>query len=113
MLLNELLGNLKNKIKRDVEFGRSYAANVVDQEIERKKAAIDSGNGIPKDINKTKIALNNRLLGKSLTADDLNIFKILTKNKDEDIANAAIDTLRKLPLSSQNQRVLQNYLHSL
>ena len=108
MLLNEFIGGLKKKIKQDLEFGKTYAANVVDQQ--QAKAASPSTKLDPK---KVKIAIQNRLGSAALTADDLAIFQSLSKSKDDAIADAATNTLRKLPVSSQDQRVLQNYSASV
>lgn len=110
MLLNEFIGGLKNKIKQDLEFGKTYAANVVDQQKTKADPVSSSATLDPK---KVKIAIQNRLSAAALSADDLAIFQSLSKSKDAAINSAAINTLRKLPLSSQDQRMLQNYADSV
>lgn len=110
MLLNEFIGGLKNKIKQDLDFGKSYAANVVDQQPAKKDPTADSPRLDPKKI---KIAIQNRLSSTALTADDKIIFQNLSKSKDASISAAATNTVRQLPLSSQDQRVLQTYSDSV
>ena len=110
MKLNELFGDIKDKFKQDLEFGKTYAANVVGS---RQKISKNSSGNSQIDPVKLKLAIKNRLTGQELSDQDISMFKLLSANDDENLSAAATNTIRKLPLTSQDQRVLQAHQANL